>query len=277
MEEKLWKSETCSVQFPQVRDCCLHPPALLFRVFPRHIDITAPSAAPSSVTVSDYTSYSIIVQWGPVDCIHRNGHITGYSLQYIELGTGTTRTKSIVKSSATNDTFNVSASTNYSIQVAAVNSNGTGVYSHPITVKTHESKTTFSIADFVNYSSYVYVGVYISLNGEVIPNHGYVLINSIGTTGRDGLICNTNLPKLPQSYHSGGDWRAPDGTRVNADVVPGFRRDRAARMVRLFRDTDTAPGAVGIYKCSINDAEFVTRRDVYIGLYRNSEGMMPIV
>ena len=42
----------------------------------------APSAPPTSVNVSDVTPSSITVQWGPVDCIHRNGDITGYSVQY---------------------------------------------------------------------------------------------------------------------------------------------------------------------------------------------------
>ena len=35
-----------------------------------------PSAPPTSVATSDVTSSNITVQWGPVDCIHRNGNIT---------------------------------------------------------------------------------------------------------------------------------------------------------------------------------------------------------
>ena len=42
----------------------------------------APFTPPTSVSVSEVTSSSITVQWGPVDCIHRNGNITGYSMQY---------------------------------------------------------------------------------------------------------------------------------------------------------------------------------------------------
>ena len=37
-------------------------------------------SAPTSVATSDVTSSNITVQWGPVDCIHRNGDITGYSV-----------------------------------------------------------------------------------------------------------------------------------------------------------------------------------------------------
>ena len=85
----------------------------------------APSAAPDSVSVSSVAFSSITVQWEMVPCIHRNGDITGYSVQYT--GGGSTQTMSA-------DTLMVTirelmSSTEYSIQVAAVNSAGTGVYS----------------------------------------------------------------------------------------------------------------------------------------------------
>ena len=95
---------------------------------------TAPSAAPAFVRVSTVTSYSITVQWGTVDCIHRNGDITGYSVRYGVVGSGSTQTMSVAGGSVTEATItNLMLSTNYSIQVAAVNSAGTGVFSDPPT------------------------------------------------------------------------------------------------------------------------------------------------
>ena len=95
----------------------------------------APSAAPTSVSVSEVISSSITVQWGAVDCIHRNGDITGYSVRYGVQGSGSTQTVSVSGSGATMTTISeLESSTNYSIQVAAVNSAGTGVYS-PIIMK----------------------------------------------------------------------------------------------------------------------------------------------
>ena len=36
---------------------------------------------------------------------------------------------------------------------------------------------------------------YVSLNGVVIPNHGYVIISDIGNAGDDtALLCHTNHP-----------------------------------------------------------------------------------
>ena len=82
----------------------------------------APSAPPSSVSVSEVTSCGITVQWGPVDCIHRNGAITGYSVQY-------GRETVSVSGDSSGGMYVISGlmpSTTYSIQVAAQTSAGTG-------------------------------------------------------------------------------------------------------------------------------------------------------
>ena len=95
----------------------------------------APSAAPTSVRISDGTSSNITVQWGAVDCIDRNGDITGYSVRYGVQGNRNTQYLNVSGGSITEATISsLMPSTTYSIQVAAVNSAGIGVYSG--TVKT---------------------------------------------------------------------------------------------------------------------------------------------
>ena len=97
------------------------------------LSLTAPSAPPSSVTVTDVTSSTISVQWGSVPCIHQNGDITGYSVQYEVMGSGNTQTMPVSGGSTTETTLSsLTALTNYSIQVAAVTSSGTGVFSNPV-------------------------------------------------------------------------------------------------------------------------------------------------
>ena len=94
----------------------------------------APSAPPTSVNTSSLTSSSITLQWGPVDCIHHNGDITGYSVQYGVQGIGSTQTMSVSRGDITETTITeLTPSTTYSIEVAAVNSAGTGVYSSAVT------------------------------------------------------------------------------------------------------------------------------------------------
>ena len=85
------------------------------------------------MSVSEVTSSSITVQWGAMDCIHRNGDITGYSVRYGVQGSGSTQTVSVSGGGATMTTISgLTASTHYSIEVAAVNSADTGVYSNVI-------------------------------------------------------------------------------------------------------------------------------------------------
>ena len=112
----------------------------------------APSAAPTSVGESGVTSSSITVQWGAVDCIHHNGDITGYSVRYGVQGSGSTWTMSVPGGSVTEATISsLMSSTTYSIEVAAVNSAGMGVYSDPISGMTGKSQAT----------SGVYEGIFI--------------------------------------------------------------------------------------------------------------------
>ena len=94
------------------------------------LSLTAPSAPPSSVTVTGVTSSTITVQWGSVPCIHQNGDITGYSVQYEVMGSGNTQTINVNGAGVTEATLSsLTPSTTYSVQVAAVNSAGTGVFS----------------------------------------------------------------------------------------------------------------------------------------------------
>ena len=108
-----------------------------------------------------------------------------------------------------------------------------------------------------------FTGVYFTLRETFIPNHGYVVIDDIGSTDDTALLCHTNRPPDPVSGHSDGNWFAPDGKRVNENDVPGFFRNRGPMVVRLRPSTGTP--AQGIYHCEVNDTE--TQQTVYVGLY----------
>ena len=114
--------------------------------------------------------------------------------------------------------------------------------------------------------------MYVSLKGDIIPNHGYVVISDIGTTWETALLCHTNRPPPPGQLNSGGDWFAPDGARVNNADVPGFTRNRDPMLVRLFRYPHGDSPQEGVYTCSVKDATS-TVREVYVGLYNRGSGM----
>ena len=85
-------------------------------------------------------STAITVQWEMVPCIHRNGDITGYSVQYT--GGGSTQTMSVSGdfSGGMVTISGLSPITMYLVQVAAVNSAGTGVYSDHMMISTPDSE-----------------------------------------------------------------------------------------------------------------------------------------
>ena len=133
--------------------------------------------------------------------------------------------------------------------------------------------------------------MYLSLNADIIPNHGYVLISDIGSTEDTALICNTNRPATLSTggnpmMHSGGDWFGPDGTAVGTrysseHAVPGFRRNRGPGMVQLIRYTTNINPSLngmtftppeGIYHCEVEDAT-MTQQTLYVGLYNSGGGM----
>ena len=168
----------------------------------------------------------------------------------------------------------------YTVEVAAETSGGTGVYSKPLTIETPDSECVFL---WLWHSSCPVLftpstDVYLSLNGEIIPNHGYVEKSDIGYSDRTALLCHTNKPAI-RNYtpYSRGDWFAPDGARVggvyyNMDVS-GFGRNRGPMVVRLRRSNWGATPEEGIYWCKVNDTTD-TLQTVHIGLYNIGEGIL---
>ena len=88
------------------------------------------------MSVSDVTASSITVQWEPVDCIHQNGDITGYLVLY---SGEEDLTGSLAVSQDEVTITGLSSSTNYFIEVAAVNSVDTGNFSDSIITRTKDS------------------------------------------------------------------------------------------------------------------------------------------
>ena len=97
-----------------------------------------PSAPPSSVRVSSKYSSSLAVKWEMVPCLHRNGAIIAYSVRHT--GNGSTQTMSIKGDVMEATITGLIPFTEYAIEVAAVTSVGTGVYSIPVFVAVHLSE-----------------------------------------------------------------------------------------------------------------------------------------
>jgi hypothetical protein len=88
--------------------------------------------------VSSVSAISITICWKELPCLDQNGHITGYSVRYGEVGTNISATINVPDGGGINQTSisGLIPSTEYWIQVAAVNSAGTGDYSDFIVQET---------------------------------------------------------------------------------------------------------------------------------------------
>ena len=86
------------------------------------------------------TSSTITIQWGKVNCKHHNGLIIGYSVRY-GVQDNLNTTLSISGESVNMTTISkLRASTTYEIEVAAVNSAGTGAFSPVLIAHTQPSE-----------------------------------------------------------------------------------------------------------------------------------------
>ena len=119
--------------------------------------------------------------------------------------------------------------------------------------------------------------MYLSLNGDNIPNHGYVVISDIGTTDGTALLCNTNHIPTGGGTNSGGSWYIPDGSTVGSFSGVGttgadFGKNRGSGLVRLIRNSAaTGTPTEGIYSCTVQD-DTLTLQTVYVGLYNSGGG-----
>ena len=113
------------------------------------------------------------------------------------------------------------------------------------------------------------------LNGTVIPNHGLVLLEDIGESDAQSLLCLTNRTDCCQPPHSPGgeigNWFFPNISQVlGIDDGWDFYRNRGPSVVRMHRRRG---GVTGIYYCKIPD-DNAGVQILYVGVYTNTTGQL---
>ena len=74
-------------------------------------------------------------------CADQNGPITGYSVRYGEMGSGSTQNKTVSGEDSRMTTITeLTKETVYTVEVAAETRAGTGVYSRPLAIQTPDSE-----------------------------------------------------------------------------------------------------------------------------------------
>ena len=111
------------------------------------------------------------------------------------------------------------------------------------------------------------------MNGAIIPNHGFVLLDNIGES-RESLLCLTDLPACCRRDYTGGrghlgDWFFPNETMVpNMGDQWDFFRTRGQMVVLMHRRRS---GVTGIYHCGVPNENEDPHR-LYVGVYTADTG-----
>ena len=94
----------------------------------------APTASPLNVTPIT-TSTSVMVTWDAIECIERNGFISGYVVEFQE------QDGDMIPGEVVGQNFTASKltpATRYTFRVAGINSNGTGPFTTATIILTGE-------------------------------------------------------------------------------------------------------------------------------------------
>ena len=113
------------------------------------------------------------------------------------------------------------------------------------------------------------------INSTVIPNHGLVLLEDIGESDAQSLLCLTNRTDCCQPPQSPGgeigNWFFPNGSQVfNKGDGWDFYTNRGPSVVRMHRRRG---GVTGIYYCKIPDDDGGVQI-LYVGVYTNTTGQL---
>ena len=124
---------------------------------------------------------------------------------------------------------------------------------------------------------------YVSFMGDILPNHAYVDLTTVGediTDPGDTVRCHTDLTSCCSgidNFHR-GELYFPNGDALgNTGVGGDIYKLRGDQVIHLRRRNDaTSPS--GIYRCEIptiavnDDADIIMGESVYVGLYPPNEG-----
>ena len=92
--------------------------------------LTVPSGFPQLLSTQSASSVSITIQWGQVECIHRNSEITGYTVVYFPTNYPSNHQQKMHTVDYSITITGLVPLTHYSISVAATSVNGTGPYAN---------------------------------------------------------------------------------------------------------------------------------------------------
>ena len=98
----------------------------------------APTSGPEMLRIVGTSSTTIFIAWDAINCTERNSNITGYEVCYRPVNGASLNASISVADNLTYTASGLMVSTNYSFEVAAESSSGTGPFSSSVVARTGE-------------------------------------------------------------------------------------------------------------------------------------------
>lgn len=141
-----------------------------------------PSGPPQNILIESTQPKIIKIQWSPPLLEHRNGIITGYKIRYKAKRKGGSKGNiAIVENNLSYIINNVESGTHYTIRIAAINQNGTGVFSNWIGVDTlmeerEETQVAGAPSELRVHSGYDFVHIsWLPPRDDSVMIRGYLI------------------------------------------------------------------------------------------------------
>ena len=215
------------------------------------VSILAPSRAPENLRVIFTDDTSIVIQWEPVECAHRNGEITGYNVTYYpRTEMHNSMTLIVPESDRMFTATGLLFENEYIFEVQAFSRLYGSGSSANIAQSTQSIKGELYIISINHYTQTLanFLGIVFVFCGKSYQNHSIVNFN---VTGKNLLECFTDKKNCCIDTRM-EEWIFPNGSTVRTEGNgDDFYRNRGLGVVNLYWKQN-ARIPTGIFCCETN-------------------------
>ena len=124
------------------------------------------------------------------------------------------------------------------------------------------------IQDYYSSILCIHIAYGLFFNNDVVPNHGIVTLEDIGTSTSTAVQCQTTVADCcTDSDTHTGQWFFPDDSTVSTTTLTSIYQVQGQGYVNLQRNSG---GAEGIYRCAIGPVG--SGEMYYVGVYSSGNG-----
>ena len=204
------------------------------------------------MSISEITSSNITAKWEAVDCIHQNGDVAGYLVEYGIVESESKQNMFVSGGSVTETTIsNLTPSTTYTVRVAAVNDAGTGIFSNCTSIMTLGITNHSSIDELCTTFTLIIVEAAVLTADTITATSISILWTSAGTENVSYVVTwQTDDVGGCSAGNDTGSMYITDGS-TSYDII-GLEED-SSYMIIVTASNSAGSSAVSNMHCQCND------------------------